>query len=248
MSADSTKKRKPVGNNPAGGARRKRRSPEEIRALLIRSAAEEFKHHGYAGTTTAAIAARADVTEAQLFRYFSSKVDLFHEAIFEPLNEHFSNFNARYTTGPLPEEHLRDQAGRYINELREFLVEHSPMLMTLIVAQAYASGSRKGVAEIEELRTYFERGAETMRRRSPKNPRVRPELMVRVSFAAVLGCVMFNDWIFPKGLARAQEIDAAIIDFVLDGINATHRAERESPAPVDNHNKRNARTDRRKKS
>lgn len=231
MGNEKMQQPKPATKKTAAATRKKRRSPDEIMALLTRAAAEEFKLNGFAGATTAAIARRAEVTEAQLFRYFPSKVDLFHEAIFEPLNTHFSNFNARYRNDELVgTEDFRDQAGLYINELREFLGEHSPMLMTLIVAQAYAAGSRKGVAEIEGLRTYFERGSDIMGRRSPANPRVRPELMVRVSFAAVLGCVMFNDWIFPKGLASEGEIEAAIIDFVIDGINATHQPELTAPA------------------
>ena len=40
--------------------------------------------------------------------------------------------------------------------------------------------------------------------------------------AAVLACVMFKDWIFPKGLASNADISAAIIDFVIDGINANY--------------------------
>ena len=59
-----------------------------------------------------------------------------------------------------------------------------------------------------------------MAQRLDKKPRVDPKLMVRVSFAAMLACVMFKDWIFPRGLATADEISAAIRDFVMDGINA----------------------------
>jgi hypothetical protein len=44
--------------------------------------------------------------------------------------------------------------------------------------------------------------------------------MARVSFAAVLACVMFKDWIFPPGLASEEEIRAAINDFVREGIGA----------------------------
>jgi hypothetical protein len=41
---------------------------------------------------------------------------------------------------------------------------------------------------------------------------------VRVSFVAVLACVMFKDWIFPPGMASDEEITAAINDFVMEGI------------------------------
>jgi hypothetical protein len=50
--------------------------------------------------------------------------------------------------------------------------------------------------------------------------KVDPRLMVRVSFAAVLACVMFKDWIFPPDLATDEQISAAINAFVLEGISA----------------------------
>jgi len=201
----------------AGETRKKRRSPEEIRERLVRAAREEFKRSGFVGATTAAIARNADVTEAQLFRYFESKADLFREAVFEPLNQHFSEFSARHPAAS--KESVRDNARLYITELQQFLDEHSKLLLSLVVAQIFTSGTLQGVEEIESLSHYFERGAATMSNRVEKNPKVDPKLLVRVSFAAVLGCVMFKDWIFPAGLASEKEINAAIIDFVIDGIS-----------------------------
>jgi AcrR family transcriptional regulator len=199
--------------------RKKRRSPEEIRERLINAAREEFKRCGFVGATTAAIARNAEVTEAQLFRYFESKAALFREAVFERLNKHFSEFNAQYPTDFSSKENIRDRARLYITELQQFLDEHSKLLLSLVVAQIFTSGSLQGVGEIESLRHYFERGAATMSSRVEKNPKVDPGLLVRVSFAAVLGCVIFKDWIFPAGLASDEDISAAIIDFVIDGIS-----------------------------
>jgi hypothetical protein len=44
--------------------------------------------------------------------------------------------------------------------------------------------------------------------------------MVRVSFAAVLGSVLFKDWLFSGLPADEDEINTAIQSFVLDGISA----------------------------
>lgn len=162
------------------------------------------------------------MTEAQLFRYFSSKVDLFREAIFKPLNQHFCDFQVRGLGNADEAPHSRERARLYITELQSFIAEHSRMLMSLVVAQTYSPDSTKGVSEIDSLRAYFERGAAMVTSRIEENPKVDPKLMVRVSFAAVLACVMFKDWIFPKDLASNEEISAAIIDFVLDGISANH--------------------------
>lgn len=199
--------------------RKKRRSSEEIMERLVGAAREEFKRCGFAGATTAAIARNADVTEAQLFRYFDSKADLFREAVFEPLNKHFSEFNARYPTDAASGENVREHVRLYITELQQFLDEHSKLLLSLAVAQIFTSGSEQGVGEIESLRHYFDRGAAMMSNRVEKDPKVDPQLLVRTSFAAVLGCVIFKDLIFPAGLASDADISTAIIDFVIDGIS-----------------------------
>lgn len=205
----------------APNTRRKRRSPEAIRGLIIAAAGAEFEEHGYSGATTAAIARRADVTEAQIFRFFESKQDLFREAIFEPLNRHFSEFHAS-TMAEAGAADFRGNATRYINELQDFMVEHARSLMSLIVAKAY-KGSEEGLNEIEGLHAYFERGRAVSESRTKGKPVVPPELMVRVAFAAVLGSVMFKDWLFPKGMASDQAIRQAIVDFTIDGISANER-------------------------
>lgn len=198
--------------------RRKRRSPEAIRDLIIAAAGAEFEENGYSGATTAAIARRADVTEAQIFRFFDSKQELFREAIFQPLNRHFSEFHASTMRGDGGFD-FRGNAERYINELQDFMAEHSRSLMSLIVAKEY-KGSAEGLSEIDGLRAYFERGTAMSSARIQGEATVPPELMVRVSFAAVLGSVMFKDWLFPPGMASDEAIRQAIVDFTIDGIRA----------------------------
>lgn len=201
--------------------RRKRRSPEAIRDLIIAAAGAEFEENGYSGATTAAIARRADVTEAQIFRFFESKQELFREAIFQPLNRHFSEFHAS-TLKEGGDFDFRANAHRYIDELQDFMEAHSRSLMSLIVAKEY-KGSAEGLSELEGLRAYFARGTAMMSSRTGKDAAIPPELMVRVSFAAVLGSVMFKDWLFPPGLASDEAIREAIAGFTIDGIRANER-------------------------
>lgn len=239
--AIQTKKKEPkknvkkaaAPNTKAEPATRKRRSSEEIMERLVTAAREEFKRSGYVGATTAVIARNAEVTEAQLFRYFDSKADLFREAVFEPLNKHFSEFNSRYPTAVVNDENIRERTRLYITELQGFLEEHSKLLLSLVVAQLFTSGVSQGVrgqgvGEIESLRHYFERGATAMSNRVETDAPVDPKLLVRVSFAAVLGCVLFKDWIFPEGLASDEDIRSAILDFVIDGISVNDPALHES--------------------
>lgn len=204
--------------------RRKRRSSEEVADRILEAAAEEFELAGYTGATTAAIARRAQVTEAQIFRFYESKQELFRAAIFTPLNRHFTAFHAANVAPPPGDSgSMRELAKRYIGELQDFMEQHSRMLMSLIVASAYSPDSTDGVGELEGLRAYFDQGAAVMAKRVGGKPRVDPRLMVRVSFVAVLASVMFKDWLFPRGLASEAEIREAMVDFVLDGIRANEQ-------------------------
>jgi TetR/AcrR family transcriptional regulator len=56
---------------------RRRFSAEERRNQLIRIALELFSQRGFEGTTTKAIAAAADVSEAIIFQHFATKEDLY---------------------------------------------------------------------------------------------------------------------------------------------------------------------------
>jgi AcrR family transcriptional regulator len=187
---------------------------------IVSAAAREFMDSGFRGATTAAIARRADVTEAQLFRYFDSKADLFRAAIFEPLNRRFSDFNARKLNHLPDTGNVRDQARQYITDLQAFIDDNSEMLMCLLVAEAYSAGEIEGLSDIDALGDYFVRGAAAMARRVDAGARVDPRLMVRVSFAAVLANVLFRQWLFPRSRARETDIDAAIVEFVIDAISA----------------------------
>lgn len=207
-------------------ARRRRRSSEEVAARILEAATGEFGEAGFAGATTAAIARRADVTEAQIFRLYESKQDLFKAAIFGPLNAHFARFMGAAHAG---QGDGREVARAYIVELQAFMADHARMLMSLIVASAYSPEATGSVTDMEGLRAYFEQGAAMMRERTSANPKVAPELMVRVSFAAVLANLMFRDWLFPSGTSE-DAIREAIVEFVIGGIEANGPVGREGSA------------------
>lgn len=211
------KKAEATVDPPSPPSRRARRSPEQLTTRILHAAAEEFKRVGYAGATTAAIARNADVTEAQLFRYFGSKANLFREAIFEPLDEQLLAFTNTHFDGP-GSTLFHKNAALYIDELRKFVSDNVDMITSLVVAETYEKEGAQGLGAIGSLGRYFEHGAQIMTARA-KNPKVDPKLMVRVSFVAVLACVMFRDWIFPKGMASDEAINRAIQDFVIEGIS-----------------------------
>jgi AcrR family transcriptional regulator len=218
--------------------RRKRRSSEEIKGRLVASAMEEFKRQGFSGATTAEIAHNAEVSETQLFRYFDSKVELFHEAISKPLNRHLQAFNAKHTPAATTSESIVEGARLYISELQQFLTEHEKMLMSLVVAQKYSQPAAEGLAEIEGLQTYFERSAALMAKRAGSISELQSRLMVRVSFAAILGCIAFKECIFPAGVFSDEEISAAVSDFVLEGIGPSSDIGLKKKAPARSDRKR----------
>jgi AcrR family transcriptional regulator len=206
---------KPASEPPPPAKRRRRRSTEELTSRILRAAADEFKENGYVGATTAAIAQKAEVTEAQLFRYFGSKSNLFREAIFTPFYEQLQTFMAEHGQAN-DMVAIRSESADYITALCDLLRENVGYIKTLIVAHAYEGQQPGEVDAIGSLQKYFERGEAEFKRR--QHTKMDPKLLVRVSFAAVLGCVIFNDWLFPPGLADEEQIQTAIKDFVIEGI------------------------------
>ena len=62
----------------------KRMKKEDRKNQILEASRKVFVEKGYNGSTTAEIAKAADVSEVTLFRYFSSKKEIFLEGI-EPI-------------------------------------------------------------------------------------------------------------------------------------------------------------------
>lgn len=204
-------------SDPAG--KRKRRTPLEIRGRLLEAAREEFTVKGYAGATTAAISKRAEVAEIQMFRYFPSKAELFQEAVFAPLKEHFRSFNAEHMPEAVDAASIGERARLYMAELQAFLSDHAEMLVSLFVAQTYATAATDAAAAARaDLQAFFEDAAAAMASRAPQPSDIDPGLIVRVAFGTVLGCITYSDWLFPDASGKQGAIGGAITEFVLAGI------------------------------
>lgn len=219
-------KKKPKRILPAAARRRRaataqprrRRSSEDILNRIVQAATGEFKRYGFAGATTASIARKAEVTEAQLFRYFGSKSNLFRETIFKPLDQLLSNFIDRHlqSESRAPLQVMAD-LNTYVEEFQQFITEHAGMLTSLVVAQIYDHGDAQGVGEINSLRTFFERGSTELTITLGDDAQVDPRLLVRLSFVTVLAAILFRNWIFPPALADEKDIRDAINHFIMHG-------------------------------
>jgi len=74
--------------------RRKRLPAEARRRLIIDAARDVFVENGEAGARLRDIAERAGITEAYLYRYFTSKAELYHAAVYEPVERIIDRFEA----------------------------------------------------------------------------------------------------------------------------------------------------------
>jgi len=186
---------------------------------MVQAAGEEFKRYGFEGATTARIASRAGVTEAQIFRYYESKSALFHETVFRPIERHFLDFSQRHLGEVANPATLEEVTRLYTGELQRFIGEHADLLTSLVVVETYNVKAAQGVGRIDSLQSFLERAAAQMSRRIKGKPAVDPRLLVRVCFASVLANVIFKPWIFPAGLASDEQIRSAVSHFVLNGVS-----------------------------
>lgn len=185
---------------------------------IVQAAREEFERSGFAGATTAAIARRAAVTEAQLFRYFDSKSNLFRETIFKPVEQHFIQFMNQHMPQIRNAPSAAAMSDLYATQLQRFIHDNSGTLGSLVMAQTFESGTAQ--APLDSLHTYFDRCAALMTERLNNRGTADPRLMVRVVFGAVFASVMFKDWLFPAGVATDEDITAAVNDFIKEGTRA----------------------------
>lgn len=188
------------------------------------AAVEEFEEKGYTGATTAAIARRAEVTEALLFNHFGSKAQLFKDTIFKPFSQLFDTFLAEHPGKPDDPEQQRVDTLEYIGQIRDLIASHPRMLLSLVFAQCYKAGEIDGLADIQGLHDYFARSAKQASLSLKSEPRVDPELMARISFVSIMSCIVFQDWLFPDGRWDRERIHDAISQFVMDGLNANNPA------------------------
>jgi AcrR family transcriptional regulator len=214
------KKKEAAGARASHAAGGKRRSRKDIVDRIVQAASDEFKRSGFTGATTAVIARKAGVTETQIFRYFGSKSNLFRETIFKPLDQHLLNFIIRHAAKGHRRARLGKEHDLYTTELQRFITEHADLVASLVVSQRYDTRNAHGVGEINSLSTYFEHSVAQMAKVMTNKSKADLNITARVTFAAVLGCVLFRNWVFPPGLASDKEITAAVNDFVLEGINA----------------------------
>jgi TetR/AcrR family transcriptional regulator len=109
--------------------RRKRLSAEARRRLITDAARDVFLENGEAGARLRDIADRAGITEAYLYRYFTSKAELYHAAVLEPVERIIDEFEAELDELTATDTVAAADVVRRLNEIMlGFMVEAVPYL------------------------------------------------------------------------------------------------------------------------
>jgi AcrR family transcriptional regulator len=122
---------------PPESARNSRRSSAEIRGLILRAAYEAFTESGYAGATTARIAAGAGVSEKLIFRHFGGKAQLFVAAVMDPLYEFLRGLHARFDDASRDGHTTEEFITTFVADLYDLLSTHRAILFAFITATYY---------------------------------------------------------------------------------------------------------------
>jgi AcrR family transcriptional regulator len=227
--------KKAVAPNTASTARasengrRPRRSTETVRALILQAARELFAERGYAGATTREIALRADTNEVLLFRHFTSKAQLFEQAVFEPFQGFMHEFSQRHPASAQAKPPVEAEAHEFVEGLYEVFFRNRRLMMALIAASLYEPDVKASMADVEAVREYFSSAEAYMRRESHVETRMEIATGVRLSFGLVAAAVLFDDWLFAGGKKpSARKTIEDLTAFIVGGFETA----RASPVAV----------------
>jgi TetR/AcrR family transcriptional regulator len=121
----------PGGDTPAVASVRKRPKPGERRVQILQALATMLEQPGAERITTAALAARLEVSEAALYRHFASKAQMF-EGLIEFIEQSvFTLINQITERDPAGQA----QAGRIVAMLIQF-AEKNPGMTRVMVGDA----------------------------------------------------------------------------------------------------------------
>ena len=113
---------------------RKRPKPGERRVQILQALAAMLEQPGAERVTTAALAARLEVSEAALYRHFASKAQMF-EALIEFIEHSIFALVNQITADPVDATESRRQALRILTVLLQF-GEKNPGMTRVMVGDA----------------------------------------------------------------------------------------------------------------
>lgn len=109
-----------------------------MRRELVEVAAEVFQELGYHGASLRQIASRAGTTQAVLYRYFSSKSDLFKASVVEPFEVFLADLLRGWRDRPVDDFPSDQLVVEFTSRLYDFAVEHRRLILTLISTDSHS--------------------------------------------------------------------------------------------------------------
>ena len=217
--ASKAVEKQPAGEkHSSGGSTRRRRG--EPRRLLLEAARELFSSQGFQGTSARELAERAGVSETLMFRYFGSKVGLFHEALVAPFVEFVEDFNAKWQAGSNADLDDESLTRLYVSDLFDLFGKNRGLVVLLWAADAQ-SGSELAEAGVfdeltRELAVLVDIGtAESVRRQG--RALGRQDLATRATLAMVAGMAVFGESFYGRRVPSRKDIVEELTQAVLHG-------------------------------
>lgn len=210
-----------------------RRSSAEVRGLIRAAALRLFAEKGYAGTSTAEIAAEAGVAESVIFRRFGDKKTLFAEAALEPFGRYIEKLEALWRELGVREPDDEAFMLRLVTELYGHVKSYRAELRSLLLA----GGPDVAPGELSEVQRTFARSIDTALvtgalwedDRGVRVPRLW--LRIRLAVAMVTASVLFEDWFLgsppdPADRLSDEDVIAELAGAIVRGLTT------EAPPPT----------------
>ncbi len=138
----------------------------EVRQRILAAALEEFAAQGFAGATMAAIAERAGLGAASLYRYYPGKTELFEAILPATLVEQFEKLLARRVRA-LGASALSHQGGTD-EEMLRFWLDHRLAVVILLDRAAGTPHAHFGDRFVDQMVTL------TLEQLRASHPQLRP--------------------------------------------------------------------------
>jgi AcrR family transcriptional regulator len=195
---------------PVKGRSRRRDTAENRRSAILKAAREVFARRGFAETSVDDIAAAAGIAKGTAYLYFSSKEQIYLEALLERAREVEASSRARM----LDADTWQDKIRAYMATRLEFLSAHSDFFR--IYATEFRNMCMHGKAlgaEIQELAREGERQVGQVLAIARAKGEIRP---VDTDLAAGMIADMLRGLVDRRLLAFRRSPSAEDLEFTLD--------------------------------
>jgi AcrR family transcriptional regulator len=188
---------------------------EQTRERIIGAAIKVFGSKGYAGATTRAIAAEAEVNEVTLFRHFGSKKNLFQEM----MDHYFSASGLKTLTPDQLSGDYRKDLNTVGSRIITILSERREIYHLLLSEVEAQSEVRDTMIELpRQLRSilagYFSYQIQQGYIR-PLNPQVMAQAFMSLFMSFAMYGTIFGEP--PAGEMPVQDIVSQFVDIFIDG-------------------------------